>query len=435
MLAGKENEVDKKDDEEDEGDDDDEEAKPLQPKKQADGEVKTRVLRGCMAPAKHLAERAACRNKEQDMLAGKENEVDEGDDDDEEAKPLQPKKQTDGEVKTKKAAAELQQPAKPLQPVSKSVQFLTKRLKTTKPAGMIISSRRGRRGKAKLIPQVDASSLHIDDKKWNSVRGLHKKLSEVTITTEKEVALYGKERFAGPFTTLDANAVCRYGQYLTDVVVYRFSQYFARDRKDLYVESPAFVHSLVDVDKMEVNYENVAHFLKKTSELKAPTWSDRLKNGVLSHVDSYTYPTPVVPTRTIGQRLMLPLSVPLNEHWMLVVIFKKSSNVYIKVLDSMHWDNRELHTQLTQQLVRVTQLMGTHGTVVNITGEEVIPIQQRNLYCFCGFHVIARVWMAATEQTAKKLEYNQVDDLRRYIQYMILSKDVVKHDIFFAPGR
>lgn len=38
--------------------------------------------------------------------------------------------------------------------------------------------------------------------------------------------------------------------------------------------------------------------------------------------------------------------------------------------------------------------------------------------------------MAATEQTAKKLGYNQVDDLRQYIQYMILSQEVKKHDIF-----
>lgn len=131
---------------------------------------------------------------------------------------------------------------------------------------------------------------------------------------------------------------------------------------------------------------------------------------------------------------MLPLSVPLNEHWILVVIFKNSSNVCIKVLDSMHWENCGLHIQLTEQLVRVTQLMGINGPVVNITGEEVIPIEQRRLYCFCGFHVIARVWMAATEQTAKKLEHTQVDDLRQYIQYMILSRDIEKHAIFVPHG-
>ena len=145
---------------------------------------------------------------------------------------------------------------------------------------MIVSSRRGRRGKAKVIPRVDASSLHIDDKKWNCVRGLHKRLSGVVIKTEEDVALYGKEKFAGPFSTVDLTAVCRDGEYITDVVVYRFSQYFARHRKDLYVESPAFVHSLVDVENMTVNFENLAQFLITASELKAPTWSDRLKSGV-----------------------------------------------------------------------------------------------------------------------------------------------------------
>ena len=118
------------------------------------------------------------------------------------------------------------------------------------------------------------------------MRGLHKRLSEVTVNTEKEVALYGKEIFVGPFTTLDAIAVCRYGQYITDVVVYRFSKYFTRHRKDLYVESPAFVHSLLDVNKMKINFENLAHFLIKTAEIKAPTWSDRLKSGLFSHVDN-----------------------------------------------------------------------------------------------------------------------------------------------------
>ena len=163
---------------------------------------------GAMAPAKHLADRAARRaDAARRATAARRAE------------------KTDGEVKAKKAGAELQQPAKPLQPVSKSVQFLTERLKITKTDGMLISSRGGRRGKAKLIPQVDASSLHINDKIWNSVRGLHKRLSEVTITTEKEVALYGEEHFAGPFTTLDATAVCRYGEFITDAVVYRFSQY------------------------------------------------------------------------------------------------------------------------------------------------------------------------------------------------------------------
>lgn len=129
---------------------------------------------------------------------------------------------------------------------------------------------------------------------------------------------------------------------------------------------------------------------------------------------------------------MLPVSVPMDEHWILVVIFKNSSNVYIKVVDSMHWENAKsgVHNQLTQQLSVVTQLMGIHEAIVNITGEEVVPIQQRCSYCFCGFHVIARVWMAATEQTAKKLLYTHVDDLRHYVQYMILSKEIEKYDIF-----
>ena len=61
---------------------------------------------------------------------------------------------------------------------------------------------------------------------------------------------------------------------------------------------------------------------------------------------------------------------------------------------------------------------------------EVVPIEQRGAFNFCGFHVLARVWMAATNQSAKWLQHAHVDTIRKYIQYMTLSKEIMKHPIF-----
>ena len=121
----------------------------------------------------------------------------------------------------------------------------------------------------------------------------------------------------------------------------------------------------------------------------------------------------------------------MNEHWLLVVLFKKKNCVCIKVVDSLHWENFEqTHTLLTAQLTRVTQLMGFTDAIVNVTAEQVVPIEQRRAFNFCGFHVLARVWMAANNQSAKWLEHSHVDTMRRYIQYMTLSKKIERHSIF-----
>ena len=67
---------------------------------------------------------------------------------------------------------------------------------------------------------------------------------------------------------------------------------------------------------------------------------------------------------------------------------------------------------------------------MNVTEEQVVPVEQRGAFNFCGFHVLARVWMAATNQSGKWLTHGHVDTMRRYIQYMTLSKTIMKHPIF-----
>ena len=90
-----------------------------------------------------------------------------------------------------------------------------------------------------------------------------------------------------------------------------------------------------------------------------------------------------------------------------------------------------MHTALTAQLTMVTQLMGFTDAIVNVTEEQVVPAEQRGAYHFCGFHVLARVWMAATNQSHKSLQCSpHVDTMRRYIQYMTLSKEIMKHPMF-----
>lgn len=273
---------------------------------------------------------------------------------------------------------------------------------------------------------------------YTQVQGLHKRLSEITVYDTAKTEIYAKETFAGPFSTLDVAAVCRYGAYISDAVVYYFARFMTRNRKDLFVESPALVHTLVDVTTMQVNVENVAHFMIKTMENGAPTWWERLQKGGFPstpHLHTrYTLCTPFLHLMYTlpGQQLLMPVSVPYNEHWLLVVIFRKNASVCIKVVDSLHWVNTEsgVHENLTAQISTITQLMGFTEQIVNITQEQVVPIEQRKLYCFCAFHVVARVWMAATGQTAKSLEHAHVDTMRRYIQYMTLSKEIMKFPTF-----
>ena len=158
--------------------------------------------------------------------------------------------------------------------------------------------------------------------------------------------MHAKENFAGHFTTQDVVGVCRYGEYISDVVVYDFAKFFTRYRKDLFVESPAVVHHLVDVETMEVNTENVAHFMVKTREPNVLSWWQRLEQGTPHLHTMYTPPTPRVHPSLPGQQLLLPVSVLHNEHWLLVVLYKTPSCVCIKVVDSLHWHciNEGIHT-------------------------------------------------------------------------------------------
>ena len=58
------------------------------------------------------------------------------------------------------------------------------------------------------------------------------------------------------------------------------------------------------------------------------------------------------------------------------------------------------------------------------TSAEPVPLQQHRAYNFCGFHVLTWVWLEATTQTEGQCTHDDVDKVRKYIQYMLLSKDM-----------
>lgn len=245
------------------------------------------------------------------------------------------------------------------------------------------------------------------------MQGLRTALSKDA--TKEVLELFRKENFTGPFTTLDVHRVCRRGEFISDEVVFRFSRHFASKHftsewKKLYVESPAFISSILDVEKMNIQFKSLAYFMKQVDDNKLPTWGQRL---------------------TQGQRVLLPISVPLNVHWLLVVMWKEDNMINIEVVDSMYWENQimQLHERLVEKIVKIIQLMGGVGKTP-ITAVESVPLQQHKMYHFCGFHVLARIFMESTNQTKNVLTSPDIEKVREYVQYMILSKETMEHKVF-----
>lgn len=110
---------------------------------------------------------------------------------------------------------------------------------------------------------------------------------------------------------------------------------------------------------------------------------------------------------------------------MLVVISKLRDRVYIKVWDSLHTQFAVYHRNMVQALVKAMQLMGglPPKTRFKLLDQQ-IPLQQRNDSNMCGFHVLTRIWMESTGQVGRKIAWGTVDAVRKYVQFMILSKKV-----------
>ena len=227
------------------------------------------------------------------------------------------------------------------------------------------------------------------------------------VTSKAEENAYRNENFAGHFNVYDAKSVCIAGVYLEDNVVYRCARYFAsKSDRPLFVETPSFLSSLikiVDKSSFQIDYEAIVGY-RKYRDNSSLTWGDRLHKG---------------------ETILLPLSAPVNERWMLVVMMKVETTVYFRILDSMWCSYRGLHVPLTEGLVRVVHLMGGLGDldITTVTDSEAIPLQQRNTHNLCGYHVIARVWMLSTDQQKKRLCHRHIDTIQRYIQYIVLTKD------------
>ena len=69
------------------------------------------------------------------------------------------------------------------------------------------------------------------------------------------------------------------------------------------------------------------------------------------------------------------------------------------------------------------QLGGLEGSQVkSITHEKSIPLTQRPGFNFCGFHVLARVWLAVTDQENDGLTHADITTIRDFCSYLLLSK-------------
>lgn len=137
---------------------------------------------------------------------------------------------------------------------------------------------------------------------------------------------------------------------------------------------------------------------------------------------------------TLGERVLLPVNVPKNEHWLLVVLFKVHKRITIHVKDSKYWEYApmQLHERLVKQLVKVTQLMGgvVGQPITCVTASSPVPLQQKKMFNFCAFHVLAWIYMEATGQTMSKMSHPDVDIVREYVQYMMLSHDILKLGLY-----
>ena len=110
---------------------------------------------------------------------------------------------------------------------------------------------------------------------------------------------------------------------------------------------------------------------------------------------------------------------------MLVVFSKMRDRVYIKVWDSLHTQYAEYHRNIAQALCKTIQLMGgiPHKTKFKLLDPK-IPLAQRKGFCTCGFHVLTRIWMESTGQIGRKITWGTIETVRRYVQFMILSKKI-----------
>jgi len=289
------------------------------------------------------------------------------------------------------------------------------------------TTRQSRRDKSRNL--VDSESISITKQQWETVSGLHKAMG-APIRTFEDKEKFEKETFVAPFSVHDVKSVCTVGQLIPDVVLYTFAKYFGSNsskENPLYVENPSFINSVVDLKNLKVNYTGDVHthtlpitypcflriiftlnatglalFMQQRIKKSIPTWGERLQKGI---------------------RVLLPVSLPENEHWILVVLSKITRKVYIKILDSMHSTYEEHHTGLVEAVVRVCHLMTGLGGLDIIWIATPVPLEQKLLYNFCAFHVLTRVWMESTRQVGKKITHEHVSMMRRYVQYMILTKN------------
>ena len=124
-----------------------------------------------------------------------------------------------------------------------------------------------------------------------------------------------------------------------------------------------------------------------------------------------------------GARVLLPIC--FFDHWILVVLSPSRQRVNMRIFDSMHSEYEVYHKSFVHVVARVCQVMGRFDDSFTITHvQSTTPLEQRLSLNFCAFHVLIRVWMYASRQVDTKITYGDIETIRKYVQYMLLSRSL-----------
>ena len=159
-------------------------------------------------------------------------------------------------------------------------------------------------------------------------------------------------RVPGKFRYHDIVTVCQANNNVPDHVLHAMCQYFVHHVSkpgELYVEDPAVVATLLNLDTLEPRHSGIAALKKRLDSEQIPRWSDRLKSGAT---------------------VAVPVNYPVNEHWLLVVLWisKKKKQPKVLVWDPLTKNYKAAHSRLARGVHAICyQLGGMEGTKMMCT--------------------------------------------------------------------
>ena len=192
-----------------------------------------------------------------------------------------------------------------------TLELCKRKLRATKTAQVVFNNTAVRKSKRdRSRNPADTSTLNIPKSNWSCVEGLQKALVDVR-PAKDDIEKMMKEKFSKAFSMWDVRSVCNYGWFTPDNVVYTLGTHFvSKGQIPLFLEDPSFIGSVVDLETLKVNHDGLG--LLQMQNKSNLTWGARLEEG---------------------ERVLLPVCYPKDDHWMLVVLSQVRKRVYIKVWD------------------------------------------------------------------------------------------------------